>query len=105
MISLAFCVFDEISEAYIPPFFMHKEGQAIRTFADCINSRDHPFSAHPSHYTLFQVGSFDDNNGTFTKISPKPLGNGVEFKTSEKEESPDELTHDEPRALQSGTKG
>ncbi len=80
MINKMFSVYDAKAEAYLSPFFMTHEGQAIRTFTDCLQSKEHMFSRHPADYTLFDLGGFDDSNAQFTpKITPKSLGNGVEF--------------------------
>lgn len=82
MIDKIFTVYDEKAAAHLPPFFMHRTEQAIRTFADCINSSDdnrHQFSVHPSDYTLFEHGEFDNEMATFDLHSKKMLGNGVEF--------------------------
>lgn len=74
-----FSVYDVKAEIYHPPFYYNQVGQALRTFTDCINSNDHQFGAHPSDYSLFLLGSFDDGHGIFKSHAPKSLGNGVEF--------------------------
>lgn len=75
-----FTVYDEKAKAYLPPFFMNQEGQARRTFGDCINSDKHNFGQHPSDYTLFCLGTFEDDDATHQlKSAPQSLGNGVEF--------------------------
>lgn len=76
----AYTVYDEKAQAFLPPFFMHQDGMATRTFADCVNDADHNFGKHPHDYTLFQIGSFDDNTGELTATEKKSLGNGVEFR-------------------------
>lgn len=62
------------------PWFLHQEAQARRVFKNCINQEDHQFYANPEDYTLFWIGSFDDEKGEFTPITPDPLGNGHEYK-------------------------
>nr|UXQ88067.1 MAG: nonstructural protein [Microvirus sp.] len=75
-----FTVFDQKAGAHLPPFFMHNANMAIRTFTDCINSEEHQFSHHPEDYTLFNHGSFENENAAFNLFhAPKSLGNGVEF--------------------------
>ncbi len=80
MMIKVFTIHDSKANAYLPPFFMNQEGQAIRTFTDCINSPKHQFSHHPQDYTLFTIGEFNDQTAGFTyKAAPISLGNGVEF--------------------------
>lgn len=73
-------IHDQKAAAYLPPFILPAKGQATRAFADCINSETHQFHLHPYDYTLFVLGTFDDETA---KLHPFPaaesLGNGVEF--------------------------
>ena len=53
---------------------------AIRTFSDCVQDSSHAFNRHPTDYTLFQIGEFDDNTGIITTHETKLiLGNGLDF--------------------------
>lgn len=74
-----FTIYDSKAKAYITPFFMHEEGMAIRVFSDCINDTTHQFGKHPEDYTLFTIGSWDDQKSKFLTTNPIALGNGVEF--------------------------
>lgn len=58
-----YSVFDSKAAAFLPPFFMHTDNVAKRTFSDCANDPQHMFSKHPEDYTLFCLGSFDDVTG------------------------------------------
>ncbi|AXL15427.1 nonstructural protein [Microviridae sp.] len=81
MIHLQFSIYDTKAGAYLPPFILPREEMAIRTFGDCINAKDHQFSLHPEDYTLFRLGTWDDDTARFTAEGngPQTLGNGVEF--------------------------
>lgn len=80
MIHRIFTIYDEKAKAYLPPFFLPESGMAIRTFADCINSDSHQFGKHPSDYTLFTLGGWDDTNAELNLLNRSlSLGNGVEF--------------------------
>lgn len=80
MIHSIITVYDEKAHAHLPPFFTINTELAKRAFTDAINSPDHRFSKHPSDYTLFVHGSWEDEDGAFLlQSAPKPLGNGVEF--------------------------
>jgi len=76
---LLFTVHDVKAEIFLPPFFVPTIGIATRAFKDCVNSAEHVFGKHPADYTLFSLGSFDDQDATIDWESKKSLGNGVEF--------------------------
>lgn len=81
MILNIFSIYDQKAGAHLPPFFLAKEGQAIRTFSDCVNDIKHSFSAHPNDYTLFHHGEFECDAGKFilNEKSMRSLGNGIDF--------------------------
>ena len=60
-----FTVYDKKAKSYLPPFYMQSTGQAMRTFEDTVNDKEHAFGKHPEDYVIFEVGSFDDQNCTF----------------------------------------
>jgi len=76
---ITFSIFDEKAKAYIPPFFMHREGQAARVFSDCIRDEKHQFSKNPGDYTLYIIGTFDDETGTITNDGRELMGNGLSY--------------------------
>ena len=92
-----FAIYDGKANAYLTPFFLHQEGMAIRVFSDCINSDTHQFGKHPQDYTLFSLGSWDDDKAKFLTTNPKSLGNGLEFRKrgSDFDEAFEELTEPE----------
>jgi hypothetical protein len=80
MIHKVFTVHDAKAEAYLPPFYMRSNGEAIRAFADSITQRDHAFHKHPEDFTLFEVGTYDDVKCKFDIMStPQPLGKALDF--------------------------
>lgn len=90
MIYDVFAIYDDKAEAYLPPFILPNEKMAKRVFADCVNSDTHQFGANPADYTLFYLGQFDDNNGEYLlQRSKHSLGNGVEFRASDRPKSPE----------------
>ena len=74
-----FSVFDVKAKAYLPPFFMPEQGQAIRIFTDCVNKPEHQFGAHPADYALFEIGDFDDNHGSLVPCAPSLVCQGLEL--------------------------
>lgn len=81
-----YTIYDAAAEAYLPPFFLHNKGQAIRTFTDCINDDNHQFGKHPQHYTLYYCGEFDDETGVTTGFPPAALVNGLELVNKDKQD-------------------
>lgn len=67
-----YTIFDSASAAYMRPFFMPADGQAVRAFKDLATDKDHEIGKHPEDYSLARIGVFDDNNA---KIAPE----NVEF--------------------------
>jgi hypothetical protein len=55
-----FSVFDEKSQAYLNPFFMQNEAQAIRAMMDIMHDQNHSFFRFASDYTLYQIAEWDN---------------------------------------------
>ena len=81
MIHHIFTVFDSKAAAYLTPFYAQTKGVAIRQFSDAINGDPtHNFARHPEDFTLFELGTYDDNTATFlTHETPQSIGVAVEF--------------------------
>lgn len=81
MKSQIFSVYDVKAEAYLPPFYLRSCGEAERVFADCVGDSSHKFGAHPEDFTLFWLGSIDDQDASFELFpTPTPLSKGLEVK-------------------------
>ena len=76
-----FTVFDSKAAAYLQPFYSQTKGVAIRQFSDAINGDpNHQFARHPEDFTLFELGSYDDNTAKFSlHETPQAMGVAVEF--------------------------
>lgn len=75
----SFAIWDEKAKSFVAPFFLPEVGMAVRTFKDCINDKNHAFGKHPEDYTLFRVGTFDTDDGSF-ESGVEVLHNGVALK-------------------------
>lgn len=73
-----FAVYDVKAYAYLPPFFMPEKGMAARVFSDCVESESHQFGKHPEDYTLFFIGSFDDETAEIVSITPETVLTGLQ---------------------------
>lgn len=61
-----FAIKDRALNAFMQPFFMHTEGQAIRAFQDNINDEKSAAHAHPDDYDLWVLAEFEDSDGRFS---------------------------------------
>lgn len=75
-----YCIFDSKAEAYMTPWFVDKDGQALREFEDAIRDPQSPFNKHPEDYTLFKIGTFDQWKGKLSSLdTPVSMGVGIEY--------------------------
>lgn len=75
-----YAVWDVKSKLFSNPFFMTRDGQAIRAFSDLANNKETTVGRYPGDYELVYLGSWDENNGLFVNENQKPLGFGSDFK-------------------------
>ena len=90
MIFKIFSSYDEKTEAFLPPFYLPTIEAAKRHFGDAVNNPETSIHLHPGDYSLFSLGTFDDETGEII-YNKKILGNGIDFKTPR---TPEELVDD-----------
>lgn len=74
---------DSAADAFGRPFVVPTLGLATRSFIDEVANPQSAFHSHPGDYTLFELGSFDDNTGKFESLeSPRQIMRGQEAVTS-----------------------
>lgn len=79
-----FTVFDSKVEAYMTPFFSQTMPSALRAFSDTVQNTEHPFHKHAEDYTLFELGIWNDTNGSFEiHKTPIPVAKAIEVLTKE----------------------
>lgn len=79
MDQMIFTVRDSKAEAYLPPFYAAKQGLAVRMVANAVNDPDHTFFRNPEDYTLFYLGTFDEETGYIKSIPPEAICNLVQL--------------------------
>jgi len=85
----AFAVYDSKVKAHMSPFFTTAAGHAIRSFEQAANDPQSALSRHPADFTLFEVGEFDEETGTFTNLkTPNSLGTALSFKNQPQTQAP-----------------
>lgn len=81
-----FSVHDSKAEGFIQPFFAPNDAVASRMFERAANDPTTDISRFAEDYTLFEVGSFDQNTGKCTSLeTPKSLGLALIFKASKED--------------------
>lgn len=70
-----FSIYDSKADSFSTPVFLANEAVAKRHFAQGANSPESHLNANPEDYTLFHLGSWDNENGAFeTLLTPRSLG-------------------------------
>lgn len=62
---------DKALEAFMRPFFAPAIQAAVRSFQDEVQRDGSEMAKHPSDYSLWHFGSFNDNTGAFN-IKERP---------------------------------
>lgn len=70
MILQIFSVFDTKLAAFNVPFFARTEADAVRSFADLVADPRTRVAQHREDYTLYKLGSFDDESGLLVPGTP-----------------------------------
>ena len=79
MLKKIYTVYDHAAKAYMQPFFQDTAGMEIRGFTEVANDPEHSIGKYPSEYTLYHIGTYDDQNGHIECITPEPMGNALEY--------------------------
>lgn len=80
-----YSVFDSKAEVWSPPFIARNSAEATRTFEQAVNDGNTMVCKYPLDYALFEVGSWDCDNGEVISGVPKNLGLGVTFVRKDKQ--------------------
>jgi hypothetical protein len=83
MIQIRCSVHDKATGVFSRPIYVAACAQAIRSFSDEVN-RDHednPLNRHPADYSLFELGTWDDEAGICNDLpQPRLLISGANAK-------------------------
>jgi len=75
-----FSIYDSKAEAYLQPFFAPTKAYAIRQFTQAANDESADFHKFAADYTLFELGSWDEQTGTIAPNEAKTaLGSAIEY--------------------------
>lgn len=88
MILKMYTVYDSKVNAYLQPFFMKSNGEALRAWEESCNDNKTSFYKYPQDFTLFEIGIWDDSTGSTALHDAKfSLGTALEFKRIETQQS------------------
>jgi len=80
MLHQVFSVHDSKADFYMTPIFFKTKGEALRAFSAIVNDASHHFNKYPEDFTMFHLGSYDDDKAKFElHLTPIPLGKALEF--------------------------
>jgi hypothetical protein len=74
MILLVFAVYDSKAGFFEVPFFVQHKGQAIRAVIDLGSDLQSRIGRYPTDYSLFQIGTYDQDTGILFATAPDNLG-------------------------------
>lgn len=63
-----YAIFDASVKAYMQPFFLRSQGEALRAFTDLANDDKSNVCRHASDFTLFEIGEYDDTTSKITSF-------------------------------------
>lgn len=88
-------VHDSKAEAFIQPFFSQTPATGIRMFEQAANDSNTDFSRHAEDYTLFELGTFDQDTAKFElHQTPISLGLAISYKTNQAPMPQTVITHE-----------
>ena len=74
-----YSIFDTATGAYMRPFFLQSDGQALRMFSDLVNDKEHEVGKHPEDYSLVRFGVWDDQNCNVSQEAVETLSTANEM--------------------------
>lgn len=91
MLMHIYVVYDSCSGCYGRPFVARSEGEAVRSFADICCDASHPYGQHPEHYSLYRLGTYDDNTANIESCPATHVSNGHELVAASRKIAPGSL--------------
>lgn len=98
----AYTIFDSAPAIFNRPFFAQSDAEALRFFDDMVANAEHPIGQHPEHYTLFRIGTYEQNDGKLYPEDPSSLATATARKAAQQQIDPDSLTDENILKLSPG---
>lgn len=74
-----YAVRDSAVAGYMRPFFVQTRAVAMRSIVDALGDPETTLSRFPSHYSLWYLGTFDDQSGCIESIPPEHICNLIDL--------------------------
>lgn len=83
MIYQVLAVYDSKARAFLVPIYCSHVDVGLRALADAANTAGHQIERNPLDFTMFHLGVWNDDNGTFTLLDQQiQLANAASFANS-----------------------
>ncbi len=86
-----YTIYDAKTHAYDRIMSAQADGEALRIFKDLAVSADHPIGQHPEDYSLFRIGTYDNQTATITVQKQTCLGHAHEFAAQAQTVDPEQM--------------
>lgn len=74
MITRVYAVYDNVGLVFTQPMFLTNDDVAMRIMKNCVNSPEHQYHLNPDSYSLYYIGTYDDERAYFDLLStPKKI--------------------------------
>lgn len=80
MILNVYAIRDSKIHAFSQPYYSHTHGSALRAFSDHVNDANTQPNKHPEDYTLWHLGTFNDETGDLNQDKPTQIGTASEYR-------------------------
>lgn len=88
-----FTIHDSKAQAFIQPWYSPNTDTAIRQFTTAVRDPATEFSKYPGDYTLFHLGTFNQEKATFDLLkTPENLGLALVFVGTQWDDQPSTVT-------------
>ena len=74
-----FSIYDAATLVYSAPFVSQTNESAMRTFGDAAKDNQTNINKHPADFSLFRVGTWDDDNGKLKPEEHFQLARGTDY--------------------------
>lgn len=73
---------DRAADTFARPFCVPAVGMGVRSFTDEVNRQDsnNPLWMHPEDYDLYEIGSFDESDGSIVWLKPRQVAIGKDVR-------------------------
>lgn len=75
---------DAKAGTFSQPFYSVNHSTAIRSFNASIQDQTNPLSNYPEDFSLYHLGTWEDNQGTLTTQDPEFVADAVKVEEGEK---------------------